>query len=452
MYRKKRFWPYCGCNVPHMSALHIEDVSHLPFEDIWVHFSTTPDVVYLDSGEGTEGFSAIGVFPTWVELGNPAPFEMLRSRLGAMPKRWHADIPFLGGIVGFLSYEAARHLLDFAWMRGTRGAAESGFGEYQNVIVRNLKNGKIWYVTDPSGPRFQDVWDRASAMPPTQPYETALLRNDWTATEFQEAVRRAKTYVADGHIYQVNLSHRSSAQFMGSPSTLYTRFRKEAKGNMGAYLGFSNQQILSGSPERLVRINGDQIITQPIKGTLARAHTDEEDERLRTELFNSEKNQAELLMIVDLARNDLARVCIPGSVHVDPLVKIRTLPHLHHLESTVKGQLTPNTPHLDALIALFPAGSITGAPKIRATEIIQELEPRCREVYTGSIGYFGCNGVTDFNVAIRTMTIHDGQVVFHSGGGIVADSDPHLEWEETQTKRLSILKSLRLNLKNRSLG
>jgi para-aminobenzoate synthetase component 1 len=270
------------------------------------------------------------------------------------------------------------------------------------------------------------------------------IRSNFTKDKYLTAIRRAKAYIAAGDIYQVNLSQRFSGPLPVPPFDLYTRLRARNPAPFAAFLDFGEMQILSSSPERFLQVEARtrQVRTRPIKGTRPRGNTPEQDADLGRELLLSEKDRAELVMIVDLERNDLGRVCETGSVHVPELMVLERDPTVHHLVSTVAGRLPPERNRMDLLRAMFPGGSITGAPKIRAMEIIAELEPTRRGVYTGSIGWLGFTGDMDLNIAIRTFVVRDGMAHFQVGGGIVADSDPEEEYEETLHKGRALMEAL----------
>jgi para-aminobenzoate synthetase component 1 len=258
------------------------------------------------------------------------------------------------------------------------------------------------------------------------------------------AVQRVKDYIAAGDVYQVNLSQRFLVRTQTGVPDLYLRLRRHNPAPFSAYLDVGDAQILSSSPERFLRVYGKDrtVETRPIKGTRPRGETKEEDRRLATELMQSEKDRAELVMIVDLERNDLGRVCRFGSVRVPDLAALEPYASVFHLVATVTGELAPDRNVADLLRATFPGGSITGAPKVRAMEIIDELEPVSRGPYTGSLGYFSFSGDADLNILIRTLIVQGDRVCFHAGGGIVADSDPEAEYMETLHKARGMMKAL----------
>ena len=268
------------------------------------------------------------------------------------------------------------------------------------------------------------------------------VRESVSRKTYEGAVRRVLEYIAAGDCYQVNLSHRLSAPLPGSAWELYQRLRAGSPAPYAAYLDCGDHQVLSASPELFLRVRGREVETHPIKGTRPRGRTPEEDRSLADELLASAKDRAELLMIVDLERNDLGRVCDYGSVSVPELFRLESYSNVHHLVATVRGRLRAEVDPLEALRAAFPGGSITGAPKIRAMEIIEELEPFRRGVYTGAIGWVDGRGNAEWNIAIRTMVVKGDRVYFHVGGGVVADSDPGAEYLETLAKARGMLQAL----------
>jgi para-aminobenzoate synthetase component 1 len=262
--------------------------------------------------------------------------------------------------------------------------------------------------------------------------------------EYEAAVARIRAYIAAGDVYQVNLSHRFHAPFQGSGLALYRRLRARNPAPFGAFLAFDGAQIASVSPERFVRFDAATraVEARPIKGTRPRATRPAKDAALARQLLASEKDRAENVMIVDVLRNDLGKVCRTGSVEVPKLFALESHPTVHHLVSTVTGVLAGGADAFDLLRALFPGGSVTGAPKIRAMEIIAELERAPRGVYCGAIGYVSTSGSADWNIPIRTTVVHDGVATCHVGAGIVWDSDPAAEYQETLAKARALLEAL----------
>jgi para-aminobenzoate synthetase component 1 len=269
------------------------------------------------------------------------------------------------------------------------------------------------------------------------------LRSTFTHRGYLDAVTRVRDYIIAGDIFQANLSQRFQSRLPESGFELYQRLRRRNPAPFAAYLDLGDLQVLSASPERFLRLDPErrQVETRPIKGTRPRGLGPMHDAALGRALAESEKDRAENVMIVDLLRNDLSRVCRPGTVRVPELFALEHHPTVHHLVSTVVGELEAGADAVDLIRAAFPGGSITGAPKVRAMEIIAELEPTRRGVYCGSIRYISTSGAMDSSIAIRTYLALRGQVYFQAGGGIVADSDPRSEWQETQHKARAILRA-----------
>lgn len=270
------------------------------------------------------------------------------------------------------------------------------------------------------------------------------LRSTFTRQGYERAVRRALDYIRAGDIYQVNLSQRFEAPCPRDEFDTYLRLRSLAPAFFGAFLRYPSYAVMSCSPERFLRYEAESrfVETRPIKGTRPRGPGPRTDAALAAELLASAKDRAENVMIVDLERNDLGRVAETGTVHVAGLCELESFPSVHHLTSTVRARLRPELDVVDLLRATFPGGSVTGAPKIRAMQIIDELEPVARGVYTGAIGYLHPGGNMDLNVAIRTVVARGGAAWFHVGGGIVADSDPAREYEETLHKGAALARAL----------
>ncbi len=272
--------------------------------------------------------------------------------------------------------------------------------------------------------------------------DTISLRSNFDAVSYRKAVQKIKDYITQGDVYQVNLSQQFSGETKERGYDLYRRIRQINRVPYGGYLQFDQREILCFSMEQFLRMEGRRVQTRPIKGTQPRGRNSKEDQLNSRGLLDSEKDRAELLMVVDMERNDLGKVCEYQSIQVDRLFEMERYATVFHLVSTVSGQLRPSFDHLDCLRACFPGGSITGTPKIRATEIIAELEKVRRGVYCGTIGYFGFNKVSDFNIPIRTILKQGPKLWFNAGGGVVADSDPHLEYLETLHKVRSFLNCL----------
>lgn len=283
--------------------------------------------------------------------------------------------------------------------------------------------------------RWQPLLNGA-VCPVTSAFRCGEVRALWSRAEYQRALHLIQRYIADGDVYQVNLAQPFQAWFEGSPLGLFLRARAVSPVPFGAYLQAGDFAVISLSPERFLHLCplSRRVHTRPIKGTRPRGATPEQDPHYAHELCTSDKDRAEHIMIVDLERNDLGRVAQTGTVRVAELMALEGFAQVYHLTSTVEAILRPDVSTVQLLQATFPGGSITGAPKIRAMQIIEEVEPVAREVYTGAIGYIGFHGGLDLNIAIRTGIVRDGNLTFYAGGGIVADSDADSEYEETIAK------------------
>ncbi len=319
-------------------------------------------------------------------------------------------------------------------------------GETACVCAENVTNDKRIVRNDPvrKGERGKTVIsgdsERTDAGEDTG---EVIFSSDYGEEDYEETIRRLIEYMRAGDIYVMNMTRRITAEHIGDPYQMFRYLRKHNPSPFGAFLSFGEYEIVCASPERFLRVRDGAVETSPIKGTRKRGDTPEEDQRLREELAESEKDKSELLMIVDLERNDLNRVCVPGSVKVPRMYYIESFATVHHLISDVTGRLRPDCSAVDLLDAAFPGGSITGAPKRRAMEIIDEQENSSRGLYTGVIGYLGLDGNCDFNIVIRTAVCRNGCCSIGVGGGITVDSDPEFEYEETNQKAAALLEAIR---------
>ncbi len=327
-----------------------------------------------------------------------------------------------GGAIGFLSYDLARSLEPRA---------------FSNSPLDDLKipDARLRFY---KSLHFEPLPVLASA---SDSFDT--VEEEGADHKYLQDVARIIEWIGRGDIYQANLTRRFEVPFASSARALFARLRSRHASAMAACLEWDDLQIVSNSPERFFKIEGSRVRAEPIKGTIGRGGTAEDDAILREKLRTSPKDRAENVMIVDLLRNDLGRVCRSGSVRVPQLWEVRTLPTLHHLVSVVEGELKAGYDGLDVLRAAFPCGSITGAPKIRAMQILDEMEPVRRGAAMGAMGYMKFGGESDWNVAIRTVIMRGGRAFFHVGGGIVADSVGADEWREVQLKARAIREALR---------
>ena len=402
---------------------------------------------------------------TEAQFGNP--WQHLAPLLARFELPDEVDVPFpLGGCFGHWGYD----LKQFTEPRLTRRAVndlelpDCHLGFHASLVVFDHQLGKTWIVAtglDAEGNRTearaaeQAAWWRrhlrepeaaatpAATEPPARDEGAGALVSSLPRAEFIAAVERAQRYIRAGDIYQVNLAQRLGADCPFTGWEFFNRLSERSPAPFSAYFDCGDFQLVSSSPELFLRLSGQQIVTRPIKGTRPRSADPVRDAQLAFELQRSEKENAELLMITDLLRNDLGRVCEFGSVRVPDLMRLERFAQVHHLVSTVEGRLRDGVTHLDALAACFPGGSITGAPKIRAMEIIDELEPVARGPYCGCHGYLGFNRESQLSITIRTALIREGRAWFHVGAGIVADSVPAAEYEETLAKAGGLLAVLR---------
>jgi len=355
------------------------------------------------------------------------PFDIVGEQLALHHHDASGDFP-LGAAIGYFGYDLKNFVEKLpAKAVDDIGLPDCWFGFYDNLLVFDHAKKEVWEIVGGSD----------SCRTPKGPARTSLPRDhrsNFTRDSYRAAILRAKQYIAAGDIYQVNLSQRFQCEVDASPPELYRALRESNPAPYCAYLDIGDAQILSSSPECFLNIHDRHVVTRPIKGTRPRGATSEEDTRIAAELLASPKDNAELVMITDLERNDLGRVCEFGSVHVSELVRVETYATVHHLVSTVEGRLRSDVSPVDCVRACFPGGSITGAPKIRAMEIINELEPVARGPYTGALGYLGFNRESQLSILIRAAICRAQTAYFHVGAGIVADSAPAAEYDETLTK------------------
>jgi len=389
---------------------------------------------------------------------NGDPFDTLRMLL----RKFRQELPDLpvpvgAGLFGYLAYDLKDHLekLPRTSVDDTKLPQiclfspsiiliqEKQTGKTTLCIPKRMEQGKETIRQDRS--TFDKI---LSAEPPADPgfqCNPNRFRSDFTKDAYMASIRTIREYIASGHVYQVNMSQRFEMDFSGSAFSLFTSLYQSNPAPFFSYIEAGDHQIVSTSPERFIRQTGRRIETRPIKGTRPRGGTPQEDERLGKELLESRKDDAELSMIVDLLRNDIGKVCAGGSVRVSRHKRLEAYENVFHLVSVVEGELLPDKDSVDLIMAAFPGGSITGCPKIRSMEIIDELEPCRRHIYTGSIGYIGFYDTMDLSIAIRTATISGNRLIFSTGGGIVYDSEPSDEYEETLHKGKTLMEALTAN-------
>ncbi|MEM8498646.1 MAG: aminodeoxychorismate synthase component I [Pseudomonadota bacterium] len=408
--------------------------------------------VWLDSNGSARGrFDILAADPEqWHTCDDDDPHEFiraLRQSLRSAKITVTPDIPFCGGLIGLLGYEFGLQLVGLRESNSnspTAPTAEAGWFNW--AIVQDHLKKNCTFVSLLSDKQSESVLNNILSAKPEEK-EAFQLQQDMQANldwpQYQSALDSVNEYILDGDCYQINFSKRYQAPFIGDPRQLYAQLREATKAPFSAYFSGSSGDTLSLSPERFVRLSGREVMTQPIKGTSARDSDPKTDQANADQLRNSSKDKAENLMIVDLLRNDFGRVCVPGSIAVPELFELQSFAMVHHLVSTITGKLDEDKDALDLLAAVFPGGSITGAPKHRAMQIIQELEPNERDVYCGSIFYLSADGNLDSNILIRSLLCRNQHVYCWGGGGIVLDSTAESEWQEIDNKIGRLLSVLR---------
>lgn len=353
---------------------------------------------------------------------------------------------FTSGFAGYLNYDFGMSIEKIQSKNlPYTNFPEIFFAFFESVLVYNHDTKKYTVYSTSSPKEFLNFIFRRFEKPVESNYKHSdiKLKSNFTKEEYIQTVVRIKKYIEEGDVYQINLSQQFIAETELHPVEIYSKLREKNPAQFSALICINpGKWILSSSPELFIDLKNGRAITKPIKGTIKRGNTPEEDENLKMQLYTSEKDSAELLMIVDLERNDLGKICKPGSVKVNSLKKIETYASVHHLVAEIEGTLEEDKDIFDLIEAMFPGGSITGAPKKRAMEIIDELEKTKRGIYTGSIGYIDLSGNAMFNIAIRTLIYDSGKLYLNLGGGIVYDSEPEKEFEETLHKGRAIFLSL----------
>ncbi len=450
-----------------MTVCLIEPVQlHLEPWELYRALNLGEDAVFLDSskpGDRRSRFSIIGLEPIYkfVYAGDADSdagdaFAEIKQLLSEYEVKPTTHLPFVGGAMGYFSYDFGRRLEGVASLNPALYEIPDVILVFYNHVLVYDHEIKTYFVTGvgktekavsagidrwigkingvPKGPSPWHSLEMKSYSSPPEPYCT---RDGYIA-----AIEKTRQYIEEGDVYITNMTQTFTGEWLGNPVDLYDRLRAINPAPFSAYLPFGDFTVLSSSPERFLKITNGHVETRPIKGTRPRGLTPEEDEENMDELMNSEKDRSELLMIVDLERNDLSKVCKPGSVCVTDLFKVEDYATVFHLVSTVEGEMTEDNTAVDCLKACFPGGSITGAPKIRAMEIIDELEYNRRGIYTGCIGYLGYDGNMDTNIVIRTILLKDGKAHIGVGGGITWESDPEAEYEETLDKAKALFEAL----------
>jgi anthranilate synthase component 1 len=399
------------------------------------------------------------------------PFvSTLRRLMAEFRAPYVPDLPrFTGGAVGFIGYDTsirfepalAEAWSRASWIRTDGQDDEAGFMLFDTVLAFDHVKHRILIIANARVTADEDLGalyqfacakiqflerelERALSQSAPAGRGAPEVRTNITREKFEAGVRTIKERIAAGDIYQAVLSQRFEMDVAAQPLTVYRALRHVNPSPYMYFIRMGGFAIVGSSPEMLVRVEGQHVETHPIAGTRPRGRTEEEDLRLADELKRNEKERAEHVMLVDLGRNDVGRVCEYGSVRVPQYMGLERYSHVMHLVSTVVGKLADQYDHLDALVSCFPAGTVSGAPKIRAMQILAELEPTRRDLYAGAVGYIDFAGNLDFCIAIRTITIRDGVARVQAGAGIVADSNPAAEYEETRDKARALLQAIEM--------
>jgi para-aminobenzoate synthetase component 1 len=378
------------------------------------------------------------------------PLELLAEALGERTEPI-ADLPFAGGAIGYLGYDLGRRF-EKVPVRAVRDidVPDLAIGLYDWAVVVDHAEQRTRLVAQGRDQRTSVEWDELVQRAHSRagwrraPFHVlSPVQSNFDRAGYAEAFTRVQRHIRAGDCYQINLTQRFQARVQGDPWEAYLNLRTTNPAPYSAYLDLPFGQVLSSSPESFLTLRGDRVETKPIKGTRPRSADPEHDRALARALHASAKDRAENVMIVDLLRNDLGKVCAPGSIRAEPLFEIESFASVHHLVSTVRGRLAPRSRAVDVIRACFPGGSITGAPKLRAMQIIESLEPHRRSVYCGCIGYLGFDGDMALNIAIRTLLRSGDWIYAWAGGGIVADSEVESEYQESLDKAAALLSVLK---------
>lgn len=453
------------------SAMIFAELAELPwsvFLDSGGRDSTVLNNEFLDNDSlhnRDKGFDVLAIHPAsylitegeithvykngQVSRSSDNPLKLLKQ---ALPDKIQHDlpIPYIPGALGYFAYDLVRRFESIGpsiendvkkTAKNDENLPEMAMGVYSVVVVVDHTNKCTYLIRYGENKEALDLWDFWLArlkkvdnkveLPVDENLVLDELTENMNQAEYSAKFDKVQHYIKEGDCYQVNLAKRFSGKAQGNAWQSYLQLRKLSPAPYAAYLNYPFATILSNSPESFISCRNGKVITSPIKGTRARNHKDKrQDAKIAQELLKSKKDRAENLMIVDLMRNDLGKCCKPGSVKVPSLFAVHSFANVHHLISTIVGELSEGAHAIDLLRHCFPGGSITGAPKLRAMQIIEELEPHQRGLYCGSIGYIGFDGNMETNIAIRTITIKEGVARYSAGGGLIADSDKKEEYQE----------------------
>ena len=447
-----------------MGLIKKEFNSKLNAFEVYNLFKGEKDNILLDSSKEDKKlskYSFIGINPFLkFEVNNEKvyindnivegdPFKVLENLIYQHKNDIQDDIPFLSGAIGYISYDTGRLLEELPnTSKEDFTIPDMRFIFYKNIIIFDLINDKK-YITDLDG-NIENIESILKVIHNGEKINDEIVceksnnifYSNFIKEDYKKAVTKLKEYIISGDVYIANMTQRFWCYNEEESFDIYKKLRSINKAPFSAYLNFEDFQIISSSPERFIQVFKNKAHTRPIKGTKPRGHNVEEDEKNKLELINSEKDKAELLMVVDLERNDFSKVCKPHTVKVTENFKLEEYATVFHLVSTVEGELKENVSSVRCIKECFPGGSITGTPKIRSMEIIEELEGIKRNIYTGSIGYFDFRGNCDFNIVIRTIIKKDNKAFFGVGGGITYDSIEEDEYNETLDKAKALMRVL----------
>ena len=454
-----------------MKRVTVELERYVPASEVFRLAAKEPGCAFLDSSLVNElgRWSILGLRPyktlvkeqdgTLTEDGVSCPDTDFETRLGEFVRlnrdEIETELPIVSGAIGYFSYDYGReHMGVPSGEQDVEPIPQARVVFYDLLLIEDCHEKRVWLSAcgqtegaEALLARFRRDIEREMeegfpALPDAHATKPIAVRPNFEKEEYKTAVDRMIRYIIEGDIYIANMTQRLDVMSDREPLAVFEHLRTHNPSPFGGYLDCGDHQIICASPERFLRLRDGVVETRPIKGTRKRGETPEEDEALRRELEQSEKDKSELLMIVDLERNDLNRVCRPGSVEVTELFTVETYATVFHLVSNIRGELAQGSDVTDLLRAAFPGGSITGAPKYRAMEIIDELEHGKRGLYTGSIGYLTLDGECDLNIVIRTAFHRDGRYHLGVGGGITSESDLEFEYEETLQKAKAVLEAL----------
>nr|WP_296083430.1 aminodeoxychorismate synthase component I [uncultured Blautia sp.] len=436
--------------------------------ELYTYFAGADDSVFLDSSliNKLGRYSVIGAVPylKLVKEGNDFYIngekettcsfeEYLKNYLAEHKDKNNTEFPIISGAIGYFSYEYGRKLMEVdSAKENLVSIPDSVLVFYDFYIIEDRQEQRTYLIangiTREAAKLLDEMETRINGKPMYMQKESDTeysieVQPNFAKDEYKQAVDRMIRYIIEGDIYITNMTQQLTVKSDKAPLDVFYDLRKNNPSPFGGYFDYGDFQIVCASPERFLKMQKGHVNTRPIKGTRKRGETPEEDLLMRTELENSEKDKSELLMIVDLERNDLNRVCRPGSVKVTELFTVEEYATVFHLVSDIEGDLEEGKTVMDLLEAAFPGGSITGAPKYRAMEIIDELENNKRNLYTGSIGYLTLDGDCDFNIVIRTALHKNGMYYLGVGGGITAESDLEFEYEETLQKAKAVLQAMK---------